>query len=85
MGGQGERQDRQTPRASRNFSLAHGTAAPGEAGRAAEPGQLQLRFTSTRRYREDANLLLCSKRFEFSFKDMQMVYFKSPSLSFFPF
>lgn len=75
--------DRQTLRASMSFSLAPSTAATGEAGRAAEVGQVQLGLTSTRRYGEYANLHLCSKRFEFSFKDMQMVYLKSPSLSFF--
>lgn len=83
MGGQWERQHRQTLRASMSFSLAHSTAATGEAGTAAEVGQVQLGLTSTRRHGEYANLLLCSKRFEFSFKDMQMVYLKSPSLSFF--
>lgn len=84
MGGQREQQHRRTLRAPVSFSLAHWTAATGEAGRAAELGQIWPGLTSTRRFREDANLLLCSKRFEFSFKAMQMVYFKSLSLSFFP-
>lgn len=47
-------------------------------------GQVQPGFTPIRKHWEDANLLLCSKGLEFSFKDMQMVYFKSPSLSSFP-
>lgn len=67
-----------------SFSPAHSTAATGEAGRAAELAQVQPGLTSIRRQGEDANLLLGTIRFEFSFKDMQMVYFKSPSLSFFP-
>ena len=49
-----------------------------------ELGQVQLGLTSTKRYGENANLLLCSKNLEFSFKDMQTAYSRALHYPSFP-